>query len=84
MSEMRRRGREFKEEGGDRAAWWWGHGPTSSPSASSISWCVLCLEHDSMNASLDALLVGKLAGVLDDSVCMNNRGWMVVESEIWK
>jgi hypothetical protein len=58
--------------------------PTSSPFASSIPWCVLCLEHDSMNASLDALSVGKLAGVLDDSVCMNNRGWMVVESEMWK
>jgi hypothetical protein len=58
--------------------------PTSSPSTSSISWCVLYLEHDSTNASLDALSVGKLAGVLDDSVCMNNRGWMVVDSEMWK
>jgi hypothetical protein len=38
----------------------------------------------SPSASLDALSVGKLAGVLDDSACMNNGGRMVMESEMWK
>jgi hypothetical protein len=38
----------------------------------------------SPSASLDALSVEKLAGVLDDSACMNNGGWMVMESEMWK